>query len=398
MPRAPKPSAAADNTEKKDKASRKTPAKKTTPVKKAESTKSAARNRERVAAAKAAQSMSYGGRSKTSTPDWASWNKRHTVTLRDAVYTVHNILANKTVFDELKENEDPRTDKYSNHLRTLKDWVRNAPDALPVEDRHKGKAVTEKTSIVLASFVAWVKETDPFPGLKIPPKFFELTPPTPKKSLVEDRENEALPPKEDARASSVNADADQATQPQSETAAASSNTKSDAEAPPPHGATVATSSSREPDESLQKLNIQSGREDQSVESTKPQAHSALSATSPASSSSASTAEEPELPFKKAWPRLLLAIAFEHYGLRPKWPVEKLMEESTGKKEEGLYGPLSKYCKGIGMPGLGSVSSVRNAIQSAMALLSREEIERLQKGIQRVEEERARKATRASTQT
>ena len=156
---------------------RNTQAKNDMPVEEASATKKSSSAREREAAAKAAQAMGVGN---ANSPDWDSWNKRPTITLWQAIYTVHNIVANKDVFDTLKQRGDPRVKKYNNHLMTLKSWVRNDQEALPVEERHKGKEVTAKTSILLASFIHWVKETDPFPNLQIPSQFFHLSPPKPK--------------------------------------------------------------------------------------------------------------------------------------------------------------------------------------------------------------------------
>ncbi len=162
------------------------PTKKIAPAKNGASTRKASLARERVAAEKAIQDPDAAEVTEKNTPDWASWSKRYTVTLQNAIYTVHNIVANEKIFMKLKEKGDPRTKKYANHLKTLKDWVRNAPHMLPKENPDKEKAVTEKTRILLGHFVEWVREESPFPDLEIPPQFFALSPPTPKTLRVED--------------------------------------------------------------------------------------------------------------------------------------------------------------------------------------------------------------------
>ncbi len=271
--------------------------KKAAPAKNGASTRKASQAREHVAAEKAIQGPDAAEVIKN-TPDWDSWSKRYTVTLQHAIYTVHNIVANEETFNKLKNKGDDRTKKCANHLRTLKDWVRNAPEALPKEDRHKEKAVTEKTSILLGPFVDWVRDKKPFPGLKVPKEFFKLKPQSPRRSQPE---------------------------------------------------------------------------------------TAVPATTKAASTSPSESKEHELPPKDAWARLLVALAIHDYGLRPKWPVEKLMEESTGKRNQGLYATLSKFCKEIGMPGLSSTTSVRNAVQSALASLKQDDVERLQKRLQVIDD-------------
>lgn len=271
--------------------------KKVAPAKNGASTRRAAQTRERVAAEKAVQGPDKDDVIKN-TPAWESWSKRYTVTLQHAVYTVHNIVANEKTFNKLKEKGDKRTKKYGNHLRTLKDWVRNAPDALPKEDRDKDDAVTEKTRILLGPFVKWVRDEKPFPGLKVPKEFFKLKPPSLHRSQLE---------------------------------------------------------------------------------------TAVSPETGATAKNPSESKELENSPKEAWAKLLVALAIYDYGLRPKWPVEKLMVESTGKRNQGLYATMSKFCKEIGMPGLGSTTSVRNAVQSAVESLEKDEVERLQRRLQTIDD-------------
>lgn len=298
MPRAPRSVNAVENASGNEQNTNEKLTKKVAPAKNGASTRKASLAREHVAVEKAIQGLDAAEVPKKNTPDWDSWSKRYTVTLQHAIYTVHNIVANEETFNKLKKKGDDRTKKCANHLRTLKDWVRNAPGALPKEERHKEKAVTEKTSILLGPFVDWVRNENPFPGLSVPDEFFKLMPQRPRRSQPE---------------------------------------------------------------------------------------TAVLATTKAATTSPSESTQHELPPKDAWARLLVALAIYDYGLRPKWPVEKLMEESTGKRNQGLYATLSKFCKEIGMPGLSSTTSVRNAVQSALASLKQDDVERLQKRLQVIDD-------------
>ena len=222
-------------------------------------------------------------------PAWDSWGKRHTITLMDAICTVHNIVANKRVLEKLQKDRDPRTKNFNTHLRTLKDWVRNDAGALPVEERHNGKEVTASTSILLAPFIQWVKETKPFPGLDIPPKFFELTPPVPRR---------------------------------------------------------------------------------------PEKKAAQEASSPGKKQEASSVAHDEAMHKK-WAKLLIALAMKDYGLQPTLPAKELMAHSRGKKDAGLYAPLSEYCKDHGIEQL-SHSVVKEAFEGAVEFLGADFVDRLKK--------------------
>ena len=222
-------------------------------------------------------------------PAWDSWSKRHTTTLIDAICTVHNIVANKRVLEKLQKGRDPRTKGFNTHLKTLKDWVRNEPDVLPVEDRHSGEKVTNSTSILLAPFIQWVKETKPFPGLDIPQKFFELTPPVPRRAEVVTTQRGPSPVKKEE------------------------------------------SSGGEHDETLH----------------------------------------------KKWAKLLIALAMKDYGLQPKLPAKELMAHSRGKKDAGLYAPLSEFCKDHGIDQL-SQSVVKEAFEGALEFLGADFVDRLKR--------------------
>lgn len=222
-------------------------------------------------------------------PVWDSWGKRHTITLVDAICTVHNIVGNQRVLEKLKKGRDPRTKGFNTHLKTLKDWVRNEPDVLPLEDRHSGGKVTNSTSILLAPFIQWVKVEKPFPGLDIPHEFFELTPPVPRRA---------------------------------------------------------------------------------------EAKTAQKAPSPVKKEESSSGEHDEVMHKK-WAKLLIALAMKDYGLQPKLPAKELMAHSRGKKDAGLYAPLSEFCKDHGIDQL-SQSVVKEAFEGALEFLGADFVDRLKK--------------------
>lgn len=292
MPRTTK-SSSTDNISEKDsakisKAKSAAKVKKTTPPQKAspvpaKKTGSTANKRAPTQSATPQESVAK------SIPVWDSWEKRHTITLVDAICTVHNIVGNKRVLEKLQKGRDPRTKGFNTHLKTLKDWVRNEPDVLPVEARHGGGKVTNSTSILLAPFIQWVKETKPFPGLDIPQKFFELTPPVPRRAEVVTTQRGPSPVKKEE------------------------------------------SSGGEHDETLH----------------------------------------------KKWAKLLIALAMKDYGLQPKLPAKELMAHSRGKKDAGLYAPLSEFCKDHGIDQL-SQSVVKEAFEGALEFLGADFVDRLKK--------------------
>jgi hypothetical protein len=108
-------------------------------------------------------------------PVWADWNKRHTVSLFKAICLAHNITPNRKTLEKLREKTDARTLNFQNHLNTLKDNVRHDPALIGEASKSKVKP-TDDTRIILKPFIDWVKNSDPFPGLSIPPDFFAITP------------------------------------------------------------------------------------------------------------------------------------------------------------------------------------------------------------------------------
>ena len=278
-----------------------------TPVKKS------APGKTRSPARKAAPLSDLQKRPVKNTPAWDSWNRRHTVTLTDAICIVHNIVANQKTLEKLQSNRDPRTKGFNTHLRTLKDWVRNAPDVLPVEEKPEEKVVTGSTRILLAPFIQWVKETSPFPALEIPPEFFDLNPPTPRTYQA-------------------------------------------------------------------KVTFEA----QSISKEK--------------SVVAAHAEKFEEPQHEAWAKLLIALAMKHYGLVPKFPAKDLMATSRGKKDDGLYAPLSRYCTEVGIARMTTSDTVRKAFESALTLLGKKFVERIEQQAQRKERTTSLKVTAQTSVT
>ena len=58
-----------------------------------------------------------------SRPAWSDWNERHTISLFNEVCLLHNIRPSKSVLAKLREQKDPRSLKFQNHLNTLLDRV-----------------------------------------------------------------------------------------------------------------------------------------------------------------------------------------------------------------------------------------------------------------------------------
>lgn len=108
-------------------------------------------------------------------PAWTDWSKRHTVSLFSAICLAHNIAPNRKTLEKLRSKRDTRTSRFPNHLNTLKDNVCHVPELIVEASKSKTKP-TNDTKIFLKPFIDWVKNTDPFPGLLIPPEFFAITP------------------------------------------------------------------------------------------------------------------------------------------------------------------------------------------------------------------------------
>ena len=143
-------------------------------------------------------------------PNWADWNKRHSVSLFKAICLVHNITPNRDTYVSLRERDDGRTSRFQSHLNTLKDNVLHNP-ALIVESSELKTKPTNNTKIILKPFIDWVQKNDPFPGLLIPIEFFAINPlipivissPTTRQALTESADVPAIK-KASAEASTVN--------------------------------------------------------------------------------------------------------------------------------------------------------------------------------------------------
>ena len=76
---------------------------------------------------------------------------------------------------------------------------------------------------------------------------------------------------------------------------------------------------------------------------------------------------------KAWARLLVLMAIEHYGFIPEWPPEKLSEPM---KVNGLYQPLADLSEKHGVLYLKDRGTVRDAFLAAVQRLGEVEVKKI----------------------
>ena len=76
---------------------------------------------------------------------------------------------------------------------------------------------------------------------------------------------------------------------------------------------------------------------------------------------------------KAWARLMILMAMEHYKFVPAWPVKEL---SQPKRVQALYQPLADLSKDMGFALLGDRETVRFAIFKALTRMGKDEVERV----------------------
>lgn len=85
------------------------------------------------------------------------------------------------------------------------------------------------------------------------------------------------------------------------------------------------------------------------------------------------AENSNERLNKAWARLLVLMAIEHYGFIPEWPPEKLSEPM---KVSGLYQPLATLSEKHGVPYLRDRGTVRDAFLAVVQRLGEEEVKKI----------------------
>ncbi|PIG00379.1 hypothetical protein [Comamonas sp. 26] len=85
------------------------------------------------------------------------------------------------------------------------------------------------------------------------------------------------------------------------------------------------------------------------------------------------AENSNERLNKAWARLLVLMAIEHYKFIPDWPPEK---SSDSVKGSGLYQPLADISKENGVSYLGDRGTVQNAFVTAVQRLGEEEVKKI----------------------
>lgn len=85
------------------------------------------------------------------------------------------------------------------------------------------------------------------------------------------------------------------------------------------------------------------------------------------------AENSNERLNKAWARLLVLMAIEHYKFIPDWPPEK---SSDSVKGSGLYQPLADLSKENGVSYLGDRGTVKNAFVTAVQRIGEEEVKKI----------------------
>jgi predicted DNA-binding transcriptional regulator AlpA len=109
-------------------------------------------------------------------PNWVVWQGRPTVSLFSAICLIHNITPGRKYVAKLSELDDPRCKHFDGHLTTLKKF-------LPHDDRlwsvpPSDAKPTDRTEVSLRSFIDFVRDRMPFPGVTIPDEFWRLNPPS----------------------------------------------------------------------------------------------------------------------------------------------------------------------------------------------------------------------------
>lgn len=77
---------------------------------------------------------------------------------------------------------------------------------------------------------------------------------------------------------------------------------------------------------------------------------------------------------KAWARLVVLMAAEHYKFVPVWPPEEL---SKPKKVHGLYQPLATLAKELEFPLIQSRDTVRDAFVDAVRIIGEDGVRKIQ---------------------
>ena len=109
-------------------------------------------------------------------PNWVVWQGRPTVSLFSAICLIHNITPGRKYVAKLSELGDPRCKHFDGHLTTLQKWQ-------PLDDRLRSvppsdAKPTDRTEFSLRSFIDFVRDRTPFPGVTIPAEFWNLNPPS----------------------------------------------------------------------------------------------------------------------------------------------------------------------------------------------------------------------------
>ena len=119
---------------------------------------------------------SKGAKKPRHQPNWVVWQGRPTVSLFSAICLIHNITPGRKYVAKLRELDDPRCRHFDGHLTTLHKWQ-------PIDDRLRSvppsdAKPTDRTEVSLRSFIDFVRDRTPFPGVTIPAEFWRLNPPS----------------------------------------------------------------------------------------------------------------------------------------------------------------------------------------------------------------------------
>ena len=110
-----------------------------------------------------------------STPIWADWRVRPTISLHHAICLIHNIHTRKQTVTALKKKKDPRTKWFRNHLNTLKSAQPFEP-LLQAAIPGNSTVPNDDTEIFLKNFILWMKSGERFGNIDPPVEFLELDP------------------------------------------------------------------------------------------------------------------------------------------------------------------------------------------------------------------------------
>ena len=117
-----------------------------------------------------------GGTCKQHAPDWSTWQKRPTISVRDGVRLAHDIRPNAGVWKKLKEVADPRVSLVGSDCRTASLSMDTDSRLKPInEDLAQRQSDRLRQKVDIRRFAAWAVETIDNPHMT--PEFLALAAP-----------------------------------------------------------------------------------------------------------------------------------------------------------------------------------------------------------------------------